>query len=85
MSVRPKVIVDSRGIWCPPTPLIDLFKAYRYAKSGDKIELWASEPDIEADVKAWAAKTGNTVVSVTPRSTFLRILVEVTSKRKLNR
>ena len=80
-----RVIVDSRGRWCPPTPLTDLFKAYRRASFGSTVELWASEPGIESDVRAWATKTGNKVISVAPKEDYLKITVEVASRRKSNR
>lgn len=59
----PHTIVDSRGSACPG-PITDLALAYRRAKAGDVIELWATDPGVKADVKAWAAKTQNEVVSI---------------------
>ena len=38
--------------------------AYRRSKVGDIIELWATDPGVKADVRAWAAKTKNEVMSV---------------------
>ena len=38
--------------------------AYRRAKVGDVIELWATDPGVKPDVRAWASKTGNEVVSI---------------------
>lgn len=59
----PHTIVDSCGSACPG-PITDLALAYRRAKAGDVIELWATDPGVKADVRAWAAKTKNEVVSV---------------------
>lgn len=59
----PHTIVDSRGSACPG-PITDLALAYRRAKVGDIIELWATDPGVKTDVRAWAAKTKNEVVSV---------------------
>jgi len=56
-------IVDSRGSACPG-PITDLAMAYRRAKVGDVIELWATDPGVKADVRAWAAKTKNEVASL---------------------
>jgi tRNA 2-thiouridine synthesizing protein A len=56
-------LVDSRGSACPG-PIMDLALAYRRAKVGDVIELWATDPGMKSDVRAWAAKTRNEVVSV---------------------
>jgi TusA-related sulfurtransferase len=75
-------IVDSRGIWCPPTPLTDLFKAWRGAAIGDVIELLATEPNIEKDVRAWARKSGNKVVEVSQGRDYTKVVVQVTKKGK---
>ena len=72
-----KTIVESRGVWCPPTPLIDLFKAWRKAKMGDLIELRATEPNIEADVVAWAKKSGNAVLGVSHGPEYTTVLVRI--------
>lgn len=58
-----RTIVDSRGSACPG-PITDLAMAYRRAKVGDAIELWATDPGVKADVRAWAAKTHNEIVSI---------------------
>jgi TusA-related sulfurtransferase len=77
-----RIVVDSRGIWCPPTPLTDLFKAWRKADIGDEIELWATEPSVEKDVRAWAKKSGNRVVEAVKEKDFAKVVVEVTKKGK---
>ncbi len=61
---------------------MDLFKAWREAKIGDEIELWATEPTIESDVKAWAKKSGNQIVEVVPEKDYVKVLVRVTRKGK---
>lgn len=62
-EVAPHTVVNSRGTACPG-PITDLALAYRRSKVGDVIELWATDPGVIADVRAWAAKTKNEVVSV---------------------
>jgi tRNA 2-thiouridine synthesizing protein A len=58
-----RTMVDSRGSACPG-PITDLAMAYRRAKVGDVIELWATDPGVKPDVRAWAAKTGNEILSI---------------------
>jgi tRNA 2-thiouridine synthesizing protein A len=76
-EVIPHTIVDSRGTACPG-PITDLALAYRRSKVGDVIELWATDPGVKGDVRAWAAKTKNEVVSVDDRGdkivSVLRVL-----------
>ncbi len=70
-------VVDARDKSCPG-PITDLALAYRRSKIGDVIELWATDPGVRADVRAWAAKTGNELVSLEDKSgaivSVLRIL-----------
>ncbi len=62
-EVATRTLVDSRGSACPG-PITDLARAYRRAKVGDVIELWATDAGVKSDVRAWAAKTRNEVMSV---------------------
>lgn len=77
-----RIVVDSQGSWCPPTPMTDLFKAWRSAGLGDIIELRATEPDIEQDVRAWAKKSGNRVLEVAQKAECTQIAVRVTKRGK---
>jgi tRNA 2-thiouridine synthesizing protein A len=79
MSVQQRRIIDSRGSFCPG-PLTDLFKAYREAKNGNVLELWATDPAAKADVQAWAKKTGNVVEEIVDEQGYVRIVVRVTAK-----
>jgi len=76
------IIVDSEGIWCPPTPMTDLYKAWRRANLGDTIELRATEPGIENDVRAWAKKSGNRVLEAAHTKGYTKVVVQVTKKGK---
>lgn len=63
IAAEKRTVVDSRGSACPG-PITDLALAYRRSRIGDVIELWATDPGVKADVRAWAAKTRNEVVSM---------------------
>lgn len=58
-----RTLVDSRGSSCPG-PITDLSMAYRRSKVGDVIELWATDPGVKSDVRAWSERTGNPVRSI---------------------
>ena len=75
-----KTVLDTRGSYCPG-PLTELFKAYREAKHGDILELWATDPAAKPDVKAWTARTGNELVQIVEEKDYTRIIVRVTGKR----
>jgi len=79
MSVEEHTIVDSRGSACPG-PITDLAMAYRRSKVGDVIELWATDPGVKPDVGAWAAKTGNRVVSVEDQGDKIVVVLEIVKR-----
>ncbi len=58
-----RTVVDARGSSCPG-PITDLALAYRRASKGDVIELWGTDAGMPPDVRAWAEKTRNEVVSI---------------------
>lgn len=74
-----RTVVDSRGSSCPG-PITDLAMAYRRAKIGDVIELWATDPGVKPDVQAWAAKTGNEVVSIEDRGDMIVVVVRIVKR-----
>ncbi|HVI85851.1 MAG TPA: sulfurtransferase TusA family protein [bacterium] len=69
-------LVDSRGSSCPG-PITDLAMAYRRAKVGDEIELWATDPGVKPDIQAWAAKTRNEIVSIEDQPDKIVVIVRV--------
>lgn len=71
-----RTLVDSRGSSCPG-PITDLALAYRRAKVGDVIELWATDPGVKPDVRAWAAKTRNEIVSVDDQPDKIVTIVKI--------
>jgi tRNA 2-thiouridine synthesizing protein A len=53
--------VDCKGIRCP-MPLVMISKAIKGMAAGETLAVEASDPAFEADLKAWARKTGNILV-----------------------
>lgn len=75
----PHTMVDSRGSACPG-PITDLALAYRRAKVGDVIELWATDAGVKADAQAWATKTGNHVVSIEDQPDKIVVVLEIVKR-----
>jgi TusA-related sulfurtransferase len=50
--------VDAKGQSCPG-PLVSLAKAIKEARSGDLLELLATDPGSKSDVPAWAELSGH--------------------------
>lgn len=69
-------LVDSQGSTCPG-PITDLAMAYRRSKVGDVIELWATDPGVKADTRAWSEKTGNPIVSLEEQDGKIVVVVEI--------
>ncbi|MGC8567701.1 MAG: sulfurtransferase TusA family protein [Candidatus Micrarchaeia archaeon] len=72
-------IVDARGAACPG-PIVSLSSAYRNSKVGDVIELWATDPGVKSDVTAWAAKTGNQIVSISEDADKIIIVIKIVKR-----
>jgi tRNA 2-thiouridine synthesizing protein A len=71
-----RTLVDSRGSACPG-PITDLALAYRRAKVGDVIELWATDPGVKPDAQAWAKKTRNEVVSIEDQADKIVVVLRI--------
>lgn len=74
-----KITVDARGMACPG-PITMLVRAYRKAKKGDIIEVLATDPGFEPDVKAWVERTGNKLVELKKEDGVIKAVIEVTAK-----
>lgn len=61
--------------------MTDLSKAYRAAKLGDVLEVWATDPAAKNDIQAWATRTGNEILEIADEKDYARIVVQVTKKR----
>ena len=60
--------------------MTDLFRAWRTANLGDTIELSATEPNVEQDVRTWAKKSGNKVIGTSREKDTTRIVLRVVKK-----
>jgi tRNA 2-thiouridine synthesizing protein A len=67
-------IVDARGQSCPG-PLVTLARAIRDARSGDRFELFATDPGSRSDVPSWATLTGNALVESDESDGVFRYLI----------
>jgi len=80
MSQGNKILVDARGIACPG-PITELVKAYRNAKNGDVIEVWATDAGFEPDIKAWIQRTGNQLLELRKEADKIIAVIKVTAKK----
>jgi len=73
------IVVDARGSSCPG-PVVELSKAYRNAKVGDIIEVWATDPGIKADAKAWADKTKNQIIEIKEEDGVIKVSIKIVNR-----
>jgi tRNA 2-thiouridine synthesizing protein A len=66
--------VDAKGQSCPG-PLVSLAKALREAKTGDLLELLATDPGSKSDVPSWAELSGNELLETDEADGVFRYVV----------
>ncbi len=59
----PDLRLDTSGRYCP-VPILEIAKACRGLPIGSQVELWATDPGVQADLPAWCEATGNTLLSL---------------------
>lgn len=67
-------VVDARGALCP-MPIVRLQKAVKDLPAGALIELLATDPGSDPDVKAWGRETGNEIVEARRDGSEFRFLI----------
>lgn len=55
--------LDVKGAACP-IPIVKTAKAMKTMSPGELLEILATDPGVEPDMKAWAKQTGNELVSI---------------------
>ena len=61
MSLTVAVTLDVKGLSCP-LPIVKTSKAVKDMRSGELIEVLATDPGSVQDFSAWCRSTGNTLV-----------------------
>ncbi len=60
----PASVLDCTGLQCP-LPVIKTAQAMKKIEIGQVLELIATDPGVEPDMKAWSSRTGNELVDIT--------------------
>lgn len=69
------VTLDCTGLNCP-LPILRLSKAVKTMKTGERLEMIATDPGSVKDVQAWSKQTGNTLVESRQDSEKYKFIVE---------
>jgi tRNA 2-thiouridine synthesizing protein A len=66
--------LDAVGLQCPG-PIMKTFRAMEAMQPGELLEVTASDPAFGRDIRAWAKKTGNDVVSLNSTKGLITVLL----------
>jgi tRNA 2-thiouridine synthesizing protein A len=70
------VVVDARGLRCP-IPVIRAARAARDLRSGDLVEVLATDPAAGPDLAAWARMRGHHVEELDESGDVVRVVVRL--------
>jgi len=62
-SIKSNMEIDATGLQCPG-PLLKLAEGMKQANAGEVVKIRASDPGFVSDVKVWAEKTNNQLLSI---------------------
>ncbi len=63
MGEAPAQVLDCKGLQCP-LPVIKTAQAIKTIEPGEVLELLATDPGVEPDMKAWTSRTGNELLGI---------------------
>lgn len=63
MSDAADQVLDCKGMQCP-LPVIKTAQAIKTLEPGQVLELLATDPGVEPDMKAWSTRTGNELLKI---------------------
>ena len=69
------VTIDCTGLNCP-IPILRLSKAVKNLKTGERVEMIATDPGSVKDIQAWSRQTGNTLVESRQDQEKFKFIVE---------
>ena len=72
---KPAMVLDCIGLYCP-VPVMRTREEIDKLRIGDILEILADDPAAEPDLKAWAKRTGQEMVSIEKTDEGLRFLVK---------
>ena len=67
-------VLDCTGLACP-LPVVKTAQAIKNLVPGQVLELLATDPGVEPDMRAWSSRTGNDLLGITKQDDFFRILI----------
>ncbi|MHB1663982.1 MAG: sulfurtransferase TusA family protein [bacterium] len=78
-DIKPDVVVDARGTYCPG-PLMELIKEMRQQPVGAIIEVISGDAGSAKDVPEWLKKVNQEFLGVLEENNYWRIFVKKTKE-----
>ena len=73
-DTTPDEVLDCTGMACP-LPVVKTSQAIKKMGPGQVLELLATDPGVEPDIKAWSRRTGNELVGISQDADVFRVLI----------
>ncbi len=73
-EVKPDIVVDARGSYCPG-PLMELIKAIKKAEVGQVIAVYSSDSGSKTDIPLWVEKAGHELIAVNDKGDYTEFVV----------
>ncbi len=70
----PDEVLDCTGMACP-LPVVKTSQAIKKIGPGQVLELLATDPGVEPDMKAWSRRTGNELIAITQEADVFHVLI----------
>ncbi len=67
-------VLDCTGLQCP-LPVIKTSQAIKTIDVGQVLELLATDPGVEPDMKAWTSRTGNSLLDIRQDGEVFHVLI----------
>ena len=70
----PDEVLDCTGMACP-LPVVKTSQAIKKLGPGQVLELLATDPGVEPDIKAWSRRTGNELLAIAQEADVFHVLI----------
>jgi tRNA 2-thiouridine synthesizing protein A len=67
-------VLDCAGMACP-LPVVKTSQAVKKIEIGQILEVLATDPGVEPDMKAWSSRTGNELLSIARDGNVFHVLI----------
>lgn len=73
----PDKLLDCTGLQCP-LPVIKTAQTIKGIEIGQELELLATDPGVDPDMRAWTNRTGHELISIDARDGVFHVLLRRT-------